>query len=60
MAMTALRYVRPDVSLPRVGRMFGRDHSTVIHAIDQHAKRLADPAYAAKWQAVLAKLGAQS
>lgn len=29
-------------SLPRVARMFGQDHTTVLHGIRSHAKRLAE------------------
>jgi chromosomal replication initiator protein len=60
MAYAACRQLRPDLSLPQIGRSFRRDHSTIINGCVKHKVRLADPAYAAKWQAVLAKLGAQS
>ncbi|WEK38658.1 MAG: helix-turn-helix domain-containing protein [Candidatus Brevundimonas colombiensis] len=40
-AMYVSRQLRPDVSLPRLGRIFGgRDHTTVIHAIDKVGQRI--------------------
>ena len=33
-----------NLSLPDIGREFGRDHSTVIHAIRKVENALADPA----------------
>lgn len=32
-AMYEVRKARPDLSLPQIGRIFGRDHTTVIHAV---------------------------
>jgi chromosomal replication initiation ATPase DnaA len=34
-AMAAIRDVFPDDSLPQIGRLFGRDHTTVLHAVRQ-------------------------
>lgn len=40
-AMYVTRQVRPDVSLPRVGRYFGgRHHTTVLHGIRRTEARL--------------------
>lgn len=33
MAMAAIRVARPQLSLPVIGRMFGRDHTSVLHGI---------------------------
>lgn len=41
-AMYVARRVRPDISLPRMGAIFGgRDHTTVFHAIEVVARRCA-------------------
>lgn len=40
-AMYVARRLRPEVSLPRLGRIFGgRDHTTVRHAIDVVQRRI--------------------
>lgn len=40
-AMYVARRLRPEVSLPRLGRIFGgRDHTTVRHAIDVVERRI--------------------
>ena len=40
-AMYVARKVRPDLSYPRLGAMFGgRDHTTVLHAIAVVARRM--------------------
>jgi hypothetical protein len=31
---------RPDISLAGIGRAFNRDHTTVLHGIRQHKKRI--------------------
>lgn len=28
------------LSLPRIARLFGRDHSTIVHGIERHAQRM--------------------
>ncbi len=30
---------RPDLSYPQIGKYFGRDHTTALHAVKQHARR---------------------
>ncbi|WP_119256261.1 helix-turn-helix domain-containing protein [Shinella zoogloeoides] len=33
--------IKPSASLPEIGRLFGgRDHTTVLHGVRQHAKRI--------------------
>jgi len=32
-AIAAIRRIRPDLSLPAIGRFFNRDHTTILHAI---------------------------
>jgi len=34
-AMYEVRKLRPDLSLPQIGRIFGRDHTTVLHAVQK-------------------------
>lgn len=34
-AMKAVADRRPDLSLPQIGKIFGRDHTTVLHAINK-------------------------
>jgi len=42
-AMWEIRNRRPTFSLPQIGRLFGkRDHTTVLHGIRVHQKRLDD------------------
>jgi chromosomal replication initiation ATPase DnaA len=43
-------------SLPAIGRVFARDHTTVRHGALRHAQRLANPAYAARIAALRARL----
>ena len=40
--MFVTRKLRPDLSLPQIGRALRRDHTTVIHAIRAVAKRIAE------------------
>lgn len=35
---------KPRYSLPQIGHFFGRDHTTALHAIRAHEKRLAEAA----------------
>lgn len=39
-AMYCIRKEHPNASLPQIGRLFNRDHTTVIHAIEAVSKRL--------------------
>jgi chromosomal replication initiation ATPase DnaA len=32
-AICAVAYKRPDMSLPRLGRLFGRDHTTILYTL---------------------------
>ena len=42
-AMYAVRKLRPDMSLARIGMAFGgRDHTTVRHAVQRVEERMAD------------------
>lgn len=47
-------------STPRIGQAFGRDHTTVLHALHRHAERLAEPAYAARITALRERLTQES
>jgi len=49
-AMYVVRKLRPDMSYPMIGRLFGgRDHTTIIHGIRVVQERIeSDPAYRAK------------
>ncbi len=38
-AITQCIELRPDLSLSHIGRIFNRDHSTIIHARDSWAKK---------------------
>lgn len=35
-AMIAVALERPKLSLPQIGRLFNRDHTTIIHALQKH------------------------
>lgn len=54
-AIFVARQLRPDLSLPQLGRQFQRDHSTIIHAMRRARALLADaqPEFAALTEAVL-------
>jgi len=39
------------LNLTEIGRIFGKDHGTVMHARDTHPARLLDPHYAAAFRA---------
>lgn len=39
-AMWRVKMERPDMSLPMIGRLFKRDHTTVLHGIRVHEKRM--------------------
>ncbi|MBX3751922.1 MAG: hypothetical protein KF897_17725, partial [Opitutaceae bacterium] len=32
-AIRLVRAARPDLSLPAIGRLFNRDHTTILHAL---------------------------
>jgi len=40
----------------RIGQAFGRDHTTVLHALHRHAELLREPAYAARITALRERL----
>lgn len=47
-AMYLLRKLSPQQSLPWIGKIFGRDHTTVLHALESmQEKVVTDPEYAA-------------
>lgn len=58
-AMYAVRRIRPDMSYPRIGRMFGgRDHTTVLHGIRQVEQRMSvDAEYQARITRAMAQIG---
>lgn len=35
---------RPDLSLPRIGKIFGRDHTTILHAVRKLRQEMKDTA----------------
>ena len=35
-AMAAVKQAKPDMSYPQMGRLFNRDHSTVLYAVKKH------------------------
>lgn len=41
-AYVEIRARRPHLSLPSVGRLFGRDHSTVLHGIRRFQARASE------------------
>lgn len=53
----ACRRVWPEVSLPEMGRMFGRDHTTILHSLRRGAERMkTDPEFVSDFQAVVNQL----
>lgn len=49
-ALALVRDLRGDMSYPQIGRVFDRDHSTVMHAVERSAELCAtDPAFAATY-----------
>lgn len=38
-AMVAVARARPDYSYPRLGELFGRDHTTIMHAVQKFGGR---------------------
>ncbi len=40
-AIKAVADIRPDMSLPQIGRLFGRDHTTILHALRRRGGRRA-------------------
>ena len=37
-AIARVHQANPDMSFPRIGRLFGRDHTTVMFAVQRHGK----------------------
>jgi hypothetical protein len=54
-AMALCRHYTRE-SLPKIGRRFWRDHTTVLHAAKAVAQLVADPAFAAQVSQVCAKV----
>jgi hypothetical protein len=51
----------PRLSLPAIGRLFGRDHSTVIYALHTHRRRIRrEAAYARATSVVIERLAASA
>ena len=43
MLMWEIKQRSPGISLPQIGRIFnGRDHTTILHGIQRHEKRMAN------------------
>lgn len=42
-AILAVRQAKPHMSLPDLGRVFQRDHSTILSSLDRSAKRMPPP-----------------
>ena len=40
-AIKAVADIRPDMSLPQIGRLFGKDHTTILHALRRRGGRRA-------------------
>lgn len=40
LAMVEVYRRRPDLSLPQIGRLFNRDHTTIIHAVKKHGAHI--------------------
>lgn len=38
-AIKAVADARPDLSLPQIGRIFGKDHTSIIHALNRRGGR---------------------
>jgi len=57
-AMYAVRTMRPDMSYPMIGRIFGlRDHTTIIHGVRAVQRRIEqDPEVRAKVEKALARI----
>lgn len=54
-AMYLCRHITP-YSLPRIGRFFDRDHTTVMHAIRTVERRMQDSAYRERVEQAKARL----
>ncbi len=42
-AVKAVADARPDMSLPQIGRIFNRDHTSILHALKKRGGRRLDP-----------------
>jgi chromosomal replication initiation ATPase DnaA len=50
LCMAAVREKRPDLSFPDIGRLFNRDHTSVMHAVKKiEAERAASTSYGAPY-----------
>ena len=52
----ALIKERTEMSLPKIGKIFGRDHTTIVHALDRHEGLLRTPRYEETFSRVVASL----
>jgi hypothetical protein len=48
-AATMVKHLFPHVSLPAIAKLWNMDHTSVMHMIRAHNKRMANPQYAALW-----------
>ncbi len=57
MAIALIAEMRPDISLPAIGRLFGRDHTSILHAIRAVHERANGGRAHAGWSVVRERLG---